>query len=158
MPDIPVEPVGGSRYPGGMEARVAALEQLAHTTVASLERIERRLDTGLTQADDRMRRIETRLDTGLTQADDRMDRVERRLDLALTRADDRMDRIERRLDTGLAHTDNRMDRIDRQLDMLWGDQHSDFRWLLGIMITGTGTILACLLGMLGVMAHGFHWL
>ena len=87
-----------------------------------------------------------------------MDRVERRLDVALTRADDRMDRIELRLDSGLAHSDNGMDRIDRQLDMLWGEQHSDFRWLLGMVTAGTGTTLACLLGLLGVMAHGFHWL
>jgi hypothetical protein len=140
VPDIPVEPGGDSRYPSGMEARVAVLEQLAHVTAASLERIERRLDTGLTHADNRMDRLERRLDTGLTQANDRMDR------------------IERRLDTGLTHADSRMDRIDRQLDMLWGEQHSDFRWLLGIMIAGTGTILACMLGLLGVMAHGFHWL
>jgi len=111
-----------------MEARVAVLEQLARVTAASLERIEQRLDTGLAHADGRMDRL-----------DDRMDRIERRLDMTLTQADDRMNRVERRL------------------DMLWGDQHSDFRWLLGIMIAGTGTILACLLGLLGVMAHGFHW-
>jgi hypothetical protein len=118
VPDIPVEPAGGSRYPGDMEARVALLEQLARVTAASLERIERRLDTGLMHADGRM---------------DRMD--------------DRMDRL-----------DGRMDRIDRRLDMLWGAQRSDFRWLLGMMVAGTGTILASLLGLLGVMAHGFHWL
>jgi len=69
-----------------------------------------------------------------------------------------LDRIEQRLDTGLRHADERMDRIERRLDMLWGDHHNDFRWLLGMMVAGTGTILACLLVMLGVMAHGFHWL
>jgi len=140
MPDIPIEPASGGRYPAGMETRVAILEQLARVTAASLERIERRFDTGL------------------THADDRMDRLERRLDMGLAQTNDHMDRIERRLDMGLAHADSRMDRIDRQLDMLSGDQHSDFRWLLGIMIAGTGTIFGCLLGLLGVMAHGFHWL
>jgi hypothetical protein len=44
VPGIPVEPVGGSRYPGDMETRVAVFEQIARTTAASLERIERRLD------------------------------------------------------------------------------------------------------------------
>jgi tetrahydromethanopterin S-methyltransferase subunit G len=101
--------------------------------VAVLEQIARTTAASL-------ERIEQRLDTGLRHADDRMDRIERRLDMTLTQADERMGRIERRL------------------DMLWGDHHSDFRWLLGIMIAGTGTILACLLGLLGVMAHGFHWL
>jgi hypothetical protein len=100
VPDIPVEPFSGGRYPGDMEARIAVLEQIARTTAAALERM-----------------------------------------------DGRMDRI-----------DGRMDRIDQRLDMLWGAQRSDFRWLLGMMVAGTGTILASILGLLGVMAHGFHWL
>jgi hypothetical protein len=41
--------------------------------------------------------------------------------------------------------------IERRLDMVAIDQRSDFRWLLG-MILGTTS------AMLGVMAHGFHWL
>ena len=85
MPDIPVEPFGGSRYPTEMETRVAVLEQIARTTAASLERIECRLDAVST------------------------------------------------------------------------DQRSDFRWLLGMMLGATGTVLAALAGLLGVMAHGFHW-
>jgi hypothetical protein len=84
VPDIPVEPTGGSRYPSGMEARVAVLEQIARMTAASLERIERRLD------------------------------------------------------------------------LVAAAQRDDFRWLLGIMVAATGTTLAFLLGLLGVMAHGFH--
>jgi hypothetical protein len=86
VPDIPVEYLGGGRYPGDMEARVAVLEQIARSTVASLERIERRLETVATE------------------------------------------------------------------------QRSDFRWLLGMMLGSTGTLLASFAGMLGVMAHGFHWL
>jgi hypothetical protein len=69
-----------------MEARVAVLEQIARTTAASLERIERRLDLGAAA------------------------------------------------------------------------QRNDFRWLLGMIITATGTTFAAFLGLLGVMAHGFHWL
>ncbi len=118
MPDIPVEPAGGGRYPPDMESRIAVLEQIARTTVASLERIERRLETGFAQADLRMDRI-----------------------------DGRMDRM-----------DGRMDRIDRRLDMFAAEHRSDFRWLLGMMLGTTGTILAALAGMLGAMAHGFHWL
>ena len=86
MPDIPIEPVGGSRYPGDMEARVAVLEQIARTTAASLERIERRLDLAAAA------------------------------------------------------------------------QRNDFRWLLGMLVAATGTTLAAFLGLLGMMAHGFHWL
>ncbi len=44
MPDLPVEPATPGRYPADMESRVAVLEQIAQTTTAALERIERRLD------------------------------------------------------------------------------------------------------------------
>jgi len=44
MPDLPVEPSNSGRYPADMETRVSLLEQIARTTTASLERIERRLD------------------------------------------------------------------------------------------------------------------
>jgi hypothetical protein len=86
VPDIPVEPFSGGRYPGDMDARVAVLEQIARTTAAPLERIERRLD------------------------------------------------------------------------LVAAAQRDDFRWLLGMMVAATGTTLAVFLGLLGVMAHGFHWL
>jgi hypothetical protein len=69
-----------------MEARVAVLEQIARTTSAALERIERRLDS-----------------------------------------------------------------MGRRIDVVVTDQRADFRWLLGVMLGGFGA-------MLGVMAHGFHWL
>jgi len=44
LPDLPVEPSNSGRYPADMETRVSLLEQIARTTTASLERIERRLD------------------------------------------------------------------------------------------------------------------
>ena len=86
MPDTPVEPLPGGRYPADMESRVAVLEQIARSTSASLERLERRFDM-----------------------------------------------------------------VDRRIDGTVSDHRSDFRWLLGIMLGGFGA-------MLGVMAHGFHWL
>lgn len=45
MPDATIEPPDPGRYPESMEARVAVLEQIARTTSAALERIERRLDS-----------------------------------------------------------------------------------------------------------------
>ncbi len=104
MPDSPVEPGDASRYPAEAEARVAVLEQIARSTAASLERIERRLETGF------------------------------------------------------AHADNRMDRLDHRIDAFAAEHHTDFRWLVGVMMGATGTILAALTGLLDVMAHGFHWL
>jgi hypothetical protein len=100
MPDTPVEPPGGGRYPADMESRVAVLEQIARTTAASLERIERRLDS-----------MESRF-------------------------------------TG----------IDRRFDALNSEHRADFRWLLGIMLSGFTGMLGGFGAVLGVMAHGFHWL
>lgn len=51
-----------------------------------------------------------------------------------------------------------LERIERRLDSLAAEQRSDFRWLLGVMMGATGTVLAAMMGLLGVMAHGFHWL
>ena len=42
---IRLKPAGGGRYPADMESRVAVLEEIARTTTASLERIERRFDS-----------------------------------------------------------------------------------------------------------------
>ena len=86
MPDIPVESAIPGRYPADMESRVAVLEQIARTTTAGLDRIERRVDM---------------------QAAD--------------------------------------------IRALAAEHRSDFRWLLGTLLGGFGA-------MLGVMAHGFHWL
>ena len=93
MPDTPIEPTGGGRYPVEMETRVAILEHIARTTTASLERIERRFDA----------------------------------------------------------IDRRLDATDRRIDALSAEHRADFRWLLGVMLGGFGALL-------GVMAHGFHWL
>jgi uncharacterized membrane protein YjjP (DUF1212 family) len=51
-----------------------------------------------------------------------------------------------------------LERIDRRLDTLEQRQDSQFRWLLGIMIGGFGTTFAGYAGLLGVLAHGFHWI
>ena len=97
MPDLPVEPAGSGRYPADMEPRVALLEQTARATVASLERIERRVDA-------------------------------------------------------VAAEQQKMFRT------LMAEYRADFRWLVGVMLAGFGTMLAAFGGLLGVIAHGFHWL
>jgi hypothetical protein len=51
-----------------------------------------------------------------------------------------------------------LERIERRLDAAAVDQRSNFRWLLGIMLGGFSATLGAFCAMLGVMAHGFHWL
>ena|SRR5271157_4577153 len=111
MPDTPVEPPPSGRYPADMESRVAILGQIARTTIASLERIERRFDA----------------------------------------TDRRFDAIDRKFDARDGQYASRFDALDRRIDGLTSEHRRDFRWLLGMMVGGFGA-------MLGVMAHGFHWL
>ena len=93
MPDTPVAPPGAGPYPADMESRVAVLEQIARTSAASSERIERRFDA----------------------------------------------------------TERRFDAMERRFDALAAEHRADFRWLLALILAQTGALL-------GVMAHGFHWL
>ena len=50
------------------------------------------------------------------------------------------------------------ERFERRLDMHAAEQRAEFRWLLGVMLAGLTTLLGAFGAMLGVMAHGFHWL
>ena len=106
MPDTPIEPTGGRRYPIEMETRVAILEHIAQTTMDTLARIERRFDL----------------------------------------IDRRFEAIDRRFEA----IDRRFEVVDRRMD-------ANFRWLLGVMLAGWGSVLGVLGAMFGLMAHGFHW-
>jgi hypothetical protein len=49
------------------------------------------------------------------------------------------------------HTSVTLDRIDRRLETLDKRLDTHFRWLVGLY-------LARIVSILGVLAHGFHWL
>lgn len=76
-----------------------------------------------------------------------LDETVRNINAALDRIDRRFDGVERRFDG-----------VERRLDSLATEHRSDFRWLLGVMLAGFGTMLTGGLGLLGIMARGFHWL
>ena len=58
----------------------------------------------------------------------------------------------------LERLDRRFDAIDRRFDALEAQHRADFRWLLGVMLGGFASMLGAFGALLGVMAHGFHWL
>jgi hypothetical protein len=62
-----------------------------------------------------------------------------------------LEQIARTTSGALERIERRLDSVDRRINAVVTDQRADFRWLLGIMLGGFGA-------MLGVMAHGFHWL
>jgi hypothetical protein len=63
------------------------------------------------------------------------------------------ERNERRFDA----IDRRFEALERRLDAIIQEHRADFRWLVGIMLAMFGTMIAGFGGILGVMAHGFHW-
>jgi len=69
-----------------------------------------------------------------------------------------LEQIARDTATTLERIERRIDVIDRRIDMVAARQQADFRWLLGVMFGGFSATIAGFAAMLGVMAHGFHWL
>ena len=65
-----------------------------------------------------------------------LEQIARSLLSGQERIERRFDVVDRRFDA----VDRRFDAVDRRIDMLGAKQNADFCWLLGIM------------------AHGFHWL
>jgi septal ring factor EnvC (AmiA/AmiB activator) len=65
-----------------------------------------------------------------------------------------IDRIERQLEA----MGGRIDRLERRIDAIETAHRADFRWLMGTLLGLTGMTLAGWASLLGVMAHGFHWL
>lgn len=79
-----------------------------------------------------------------------LERIEQRM----AGFEQRMDAFERRMDS----FERRMDAFERRMDMVDARRHSDFKWVLSVMFAGFTTTFAGFGTMLGVMAHGFHWL
>ena len=69
-----------------------------------------------------------------------------------------LEEIARGTKSAFERIDRRLDRIDQRLDAIATEQRSDYRWLLAIVLGGFGMMLTAYIGLLGVMAKGFHWL
>jgi len=55
-------------------------------------------------------------------------------------------------------TKDALRRIESRLETIAADQRSDFRMLVRFMAGLFGVTVTVGIGLLGVMAHGFHWL
>jgi hypothetical protein len=54
------------------------------------------------------------------------------------------------LEMSIAHVNETLTRIEQDSKEFRKEMRSDFRWIIGLMIMFST-------GLLGVMAHGFHW-
>ena len=80
-----------------------------------------------------------------------LDRIDRRLDALDQRLDSRLEALERRIMDVDRRFDTRLDAMDRRIAGLDQRMDTHFRWLVGLYLAGFASLL-------GVMAHGFHWL
>jgi hypothetical protein len=78
-----------------------------------------------------------------------LERIERKFETI----DRRFEMIDRRFEA----IDRRCEAVERRMDAMSVQHRADFRWLLGVTLGGWGSVLGALGGILGVMAHGFHW-
>jgi hypothetical protein len=69
-----------------------------------------------------------------------------------------LEEIARNTAVTLTRIERRLDAVDQRFDVLAAAQRADFRWIAGIMFGGFSATIAGFAAMLGVMAHGFHWL
>lgn len=115
-----------------MESRVAVLEQIAHNAAATLDRIARRLD-------------------GLDRRMDGLEQEVRGLVRQMGGFEQQLHGFEQRFEASQG-------RVEHRLDMAEPQQHTDFKWLLGVMFGGFSATAGGFAALLGVMAHGFHWL
>jgi len=80
-----------------------------------------------------------------------LEQIARTTTAMLERMDHRMDLMSAEFRSGFDGQRTSMDSLRAAMDRLSAEHRADFRWLLGIMLAGFA-------GLLGVMAHGFHWL
>lgn len=75
----------------------------------------------------------------LIRIEKRFDQIDKKFD----HLDSRFETLERKIDSRFNAVDSRIEKLDSRID-------SNFKWLLGFMIPS-------LLGVLGIVAHGFKW-
>ncbi len=69
-----------------------------------------------------------------------------------------LEQIARMTTAGLERIERRMDVQSAELRALAAEHRADFRWLLGVILAGSATMLGAFGTTLGAVAHGFHWL
>jgi uncharacterized coiled-coil protein SlyX len=78
------------------------------------------------------------------------------------------DKLETRtalLEQSIGHVNQTLIRIEKKLEKhddefkdLRKEMRSDFKWTIGLLVSLTTFTIAGFTGLLGIMAHGFHWI
>jgi uncharacterized coiled-coil protein SlyX len=68
----------------------------------------------------------------------------------MDRLEERIDRLEERMERRFEQVDARFVQVEARLDLLGAELSKHFRWLVGVQITATITVVAALIGTLAV--------
>ena len=80
-----------------------------------------------------------------------LERLDRRIEL-------QSELMEKRFEQQAVVMERRMNRMDDRMDRLETAMTSQFRWLLGTIFGLAGLTVTGFGALLGVVAHGFHWI
>lgn len=69
-----------------------------------------------------------------------------------------LEQIARSIDSTLTRIESRFDRLEARLDRLDARQADDFRFLVRLHLGQLAALATGFVILLGVMAHGFHWI
>ena len=94
------------------------------------------------------------LEQSINNINDTMVRFEKKfdqIDFRLNKIDERFDKIEDKFDEKFDRIDNKFDKMIDKFDKLNDKIDSNLKWTFRV-------ITPLLIGLLGVMARGFHWI
>ncbi len=80
-----------------------------------------------------------------------LEEIARGTKAALDRIERRLDTMDGRLDRMTSTFDGWFERMEARIDRIASEHRTDFRRLLSLILGGNGALL-------GIMAHGVHWL
>lgn len=128
-----------------VEARVDAHQELLVALRNDQGEFRREANARFTQIEGRLVQIDGRfvqIDARFVQADGKLTALDQKMNAGFGRLDRRIDGLDVKFDAGFGRLDQK---IDIGLAGLRHDMGLQFRWLVGIMLTGMATIAAAVL-------------
>ena len=118
------------------------------TSLALLEQSIGHINETLIRFEKRFDRIDERMDSMENKLNSRIDSMENKLDLRIDsmeyKSEQQYNKLDSRINSMEYKSDQQYNKLDARID-------SNFKWLLGMMIAGFGSLL-------GIVSHGFHWI
>ncbi len=134
-----------------VEERVADHNEALKELRQGLQQFENRVDARFAEIGARLTALNQKIDTGLAALNQKLDTglaaVNQRLDVGLAAVNQRIDAVNQKTDVGFAAVNQK---IDTEIAALRHDMATQFRWTIGILLSGFIGILTAMVGMFTV--------